>query len=65
MKFKCFVWEYYLKRRKKKQQLRLIDLSLGELLKTGGGDQSLSDSFITILINVWICFFLFFTSSTV
>lgn len=32
---------------------------MGLLLKeiTGVGDQSLSGSFITILINVWLCFY--------
>lgn len=41
----------------------LIDLFLGELTKTIRQDQSLSESFITILINVWI--WLFFILSRV
>ena len=37
----------------------LIDLPLRECNKTGVGDQSLSDPFIMILINLLICFFFF------
>lgn len=47
----------------KKEKIHLIDLSLGDLTKIGEAGQSLSDSFTTILINEWVCFY--FKSTTV
>lgn len=41
--------------KERKKRVLLIDLPLGERNKTGVGDQSLSDPFITTLINVLVC----------